>query len=53
MREVFVVVVGAPARTRRLRVRRVREVERGVGWLAEVDRKVDKRGNFAPHALLG
>ncbi len=37
VREVFVVVAGAPARSRRLRVREVREVERGVGGLVEVD----------------
>ena len=35
--KAFVVVAGAPARSRRLRVREVREVERGVGRLVEVD----------------
>ena len=37
VREVIVAIVGAPARSRRLRVRRVCEVERGVGRLVEVD----------------
>ena len=43
VREVIVAIVGAPARSRRLRMRRVREVERGVGRLVEVDAKVDGR----------
>ena len=51
MREVFVVVVGAPARTRRLRCAefaRWSEVWEGWSrWMAG-GWKVDKRGNFAP-----
>ena len=51
VREVIVAIVGAPARSRRLRMRRVREVERGVGRLVEVDggwMEGGQRGNFAP-----
>ena len=41
VREVIVALVDAPARSRRLRMRRVREVERGVRRLVEVAWKVD------------